>query len=283
MRQILWAVATLLAIVSSVSAGAARSKTQLLPNTTSRVDISYELRFWFMPFGHTNYHVTYENRAYQATSQFNTSGLVSVFWQAQINAGVSGWLSGHKLSPFIYESFSRRSSGKIQQVKLSFQQHGPPLLLANPPYNTKRYPVSAKEQEAGIDPMSAISFVLTGASATSEQPCGKIVHVFDGRRRYDIVFTYLHDEKSNHDRFPGAGPVHICALHYFQIAGFKPNLLRGKNHWPPIYARVADIARPTAPLGNYVIPLQIWADTEWGEVSAHLTNLRIDGRTMLKH
>ena len=281
MRQILWAVVTLLPILCSTSARATVSKVQAPLNASGRVDISYELRFWFVPFGHTNYHVTYERRTYQATSHFSTSGLVSVFWQAQINAGVSGQLIGHKISPFIYDSYSRRSTGKIQRTKLSFQKHGPPLLLANPPYNTKRYPVSVEQQEAGIDPMSAISFILTGVSATPRQPCGKVVRVFDGRRRYDITFTYLHDENAGRFQFGDVRQVHVCALHYRQIAGFKPNLLRGKNRWPPIYARVVDITATTAPFGSYVIPLELWADTDWGQVSAHLTNLRIDGRTML--
>jgi hypothetical protein len=238
------------------------------------------LRFWFIPFGHTTYHVTYSGSTYQATSHFNTSGLVSVFWQAQISAGVSGWLSRHKIAPFIYDSYTRRSGGKFQQVKLSFQKAGPPILFASPPYDTKRYPVSTKEQESGIDPMSAISFILTGMSATPQQPCGRVVRVFDGRRRYDIVFTFLHDDSVSHLHFQPGDRLHVCALQYRQIAGFKPNLLRGKNLWPPIYAQVLDITTPTAPLGRYLIPVKLWSNTEWGQVSAHLTGLRIDGQSM---
>lgn len=283
MRQFLWAIVPLLATVSPASGHAEASRMAAQLNTSGRVDISYELRFWFIPFGHTNYHVSYRDRTYQATSQFNTSGLVSVFWQAQINAGVSGRISGRKISPYIYDSYSRRSAEKIQQVKLTFQRRGPPLLLANPPYNTKRYPVSVSEQEAGIDPMSAISFILTGVSATPQHPCGNIVRIFDGRRRYNIVFTYLRDDHTDAHNLKMAGPVHVCAVHYQQIAGFKPKLLQGKNHWPPIYARVIDIATPSAPMGRYVVPLQLWANTDWGQVSAHITDLRIDGRSLLRN
>ncbi len=281
MRKILWAIVALLATVCSTIAGTTNPKARPSLQTDGRVDITYELRFWFIPFGHTNYHVTYDNSTYQATSHFNTSGLVSVFWQAQITAGVSGWLSGHKIAPFIYDSYARRSTGKIQKVKLTFQKRGPPILLANPPYNTKRYPVSVKEQEAGIDPMSAISFILTGVSATPQQPCGRVVRVFDGRRRYDIAFSFLHDEKASRNHLQGVSKEYVCALSYRQIAGFKPNLLRGKSHWPPIYARVAEIKTTSAPLERYVVPVELWADTDWGRVSAHLTNLRIDGRTRL--
>jgi hypothetical protein len=281
MRQILWGMMTLLAVVWLASPCGAAPKLQSLRHSKSRIDITYELRFWFIPFGHTDYHVTYDGSTYQATSHFNTSGLISVFWQAQINAGVSGWLRPHKISPYIYDSYAQRPDGKFQQVKLSFQTTGPPRLFANPSYNTKRYPVSIKEQETGIDPMSAISFILTGMSATSRQPCGQIVRVFDGRRRYDVVFTFLHDDRTRHSQLQRVGPAYVCALQYRQIAGFKPNLLRGKNLWPRIYARVVDITTPSAPLGRYIIPVKLWSDTDWGRVSAHLTSLRINGRTMV--
>lgn len=280
MRQILWGIIALSAVVWLTSVSAAAAKTQLARHSDSRVDITYELRYWFIPFGHTNYQVTYDDSTYQATSHFNTSGLVSVFWQAQISAGVSGWLRRHKIVPFVYDSYARRSGGKFQQVKLFFQKAGPPILFASPPYNTKRYPVSAREQEAGIDPMSAISFILTGMSATPLQPCGRIVRVFDGRRRYDISFSFLHNDTASHYHLQGTNGVHVCAVQYRQIAGFKPNLLRGKNLWPPIYARVVDVMSPAAPLGRYVIPVKLWSNTDWGQVSAHLTSLRIDGRNI---
>lgn len=251
------------------------------PHAVGRIDVAYELRFWFVPFGHTEYHAIFDKGIYQATSHFSTSGFVSVFWQAQINAGVSGRLAQSTLAPFIYDSYARRSADKIQQVKLSFHQYGPPTLLANPPYNTKRYPVSVQEQEKGIDPMSAIGAILTGLSTTPQQPCGTVVRVFDGRRRYNIAFTYLRDEKQVPHAPLQTDMLHICALHYRQIAGYKPNLLRGKNRWPSIYARIVDIVAPSAPLGRYVIPVELWADTDWGRVSASLTGLSINGEHLV--
>jgi hypothetical protein len=84
----------------------------------------------------------------------------------------------------------------------------------------------------------------------------------------------------SHLYFQPGDRLHVCALQYRQIAGFKPNLLRGKNLWPPIYAKVLDITTPTAPQGRYLIPVKLWSNTEWGQVSAHLTGLRIDGQSM---
>lgn len=245
------------------------------PETKTTVDIGYELRYWFIPFGHTTYRGIFDGNTYRASSYFKTSGLVSVFWQAEIDAGASGTVNAHGVSPFIYDSYYRRGGGKKQRVKLTYKSGGPPELYAAPPYNTEKYPVTDKEKEEGVDPMSAVTLILSGVKADAANPCGTVAPVFDGRRRYDVEFKYLNDQPVKLDEGLYTGNAHLCEMHYKQIAGYKPKILKEGQHWPPIYTLVADIPDKRAPLGHYAVPLRVWAKTNWGTVTAKLSTLKI--------
>ena len=64
-------------------------------------------------------------------------------------------------------------------------------------------------------------------------------------------------------------------MHYHQIAGFKPKILKEGAAFPPIYADFADIPAPGALHGHYVVALKLWSRLTWGTVSAELTVLRV--------
>jgi hypothetical protein len=280
MRQMLWAGALAGGLfMPAMAAGMPQAKpinvATLTPQKTAIINVAYNLRFWFIPFGHTTYRGVFKGGTYQASSYFKTSGFVSMFWKSEIDAGASGRVGPHGLSPYIYDSYNRRSPTKKQRVKLTFHDGAPPKLTATPVYNTNKYPVSAKEQEEGIDPMSAVTLILSGLSADKANPCGTVAPVFDGRRRYNLEFTYLKDQKVKMENGVYTGTAHLCRVRYRQIAGYKQEIINGdKQKWPPIFALVADVPAAGAPHGHYVVPVKLWSKTKWGTVTAELSKLK---------
>ena len=278
-RHVLSAIAVSAALIVPALAGApgaqiASAAASAVVAPVHTLDLAYDMRFWFIPFGHTTYHGVFENGTYQASSYFKTSGLVSVFWQAEIDAGSSGRVEPHAIKPYIYDSYYRRGSEKKQRVKLTYRPDAPPELLADPKYNTTKYPVSVKEQEEGLDPMSAVTLIFSGVKADAQNPCGTVAPVFDGRRRYDIEFTYVKDQPVKLDNGVYNGPAHLCRLHYKQIAGYKPKMLKEGAAWPTIFADIADIPAEGTPGGRFTVPVKVWADTSWGRVTAELSHLK---------
>ena len=73
-----------------------------------------------------------------------------------------------------------------------------------------------------------------------------------------------------------AGKAHLCQLHYNQIAGFKPKILKEGRELPPAYAWLAEISGAAAPHGHYLVPLKLWASTGFGTVTATLTRLKVE-------
>ncbi|HEY6577974.1 MAG TPA: DUF3108 domain-containing protein [Rhizomicrobium sp.] len=238
------------------------------------IGIAYSIAFWGIQFGYTNYQASFAGGVYSAASHFETSGIVSLLWQASIDASAVGRIGPQTLTPTRYDSFYRRGSSKRERVQVAFDSNGVET-FADPPYDTTKYPVTPAEKREAVDPMSAIARVLAGAIADRANPCGTVAPVFDGRRRYDIEFTYIKDEPVALDNGLYKGPAHLCQLHYRQIAGFKPKILREGAAFPAIFGDFADIPAAGAPNGRYVVALKLWSRLDWGTVSAQLTKLRI--------
>jgi len=259
------------------AAGAAPGAEKLVslpPADAARLNVDYTIAFWSIPFGHTSFDIRLTPASYQTSSHFETSGIVSAFWQSIIDASSTGQLSARGISPTLYDSFYRRGQ-KQQRVKLTYGPDGMPVTFADPPYNTRKYPVTETQKKDTLDPLGAATYVLTGIRENASNPCGTVAPVFDGRRRYNIEFTWLRDEPVKLDNGLYSGKAHLCQLHYNQIAGFKPKILKEGRALPPAYAWFADIASATAPYGHYLLPLKLWSSTGFGTVTATLTQMKI--------
>jgi hypothetical protein len=238
--------------------------------------VAYTIRFWGIPFGNADFASNFHSAAYNTNSHFETSGIVSVFWQAKIEASSHGQVAARALTPAAYDSFYQRGADKKERVKLTFG--GPePAVEADPPYKLTDYPVTPEQKKDALDPLSAVTLVLAGIKADPTNPCGTIAPVFDGRRRYNIEFTYLKDEKPDVETPLGIGKAHLCQMHYHQIAGFKPKILKEGQSFPPIYGWFVDVPGADAPDGHYVIALKVWTSTGWGTLDALLSQIHVNG------
>lgn len=241
-------------------------------HTPATIDVAYSIALWGIPFGATSYEGRFADAAYAVSSHFETSGIVSLFWQAAIDANATGHIGNTAIEPARYDSFARRGSTKKERVLLTYDGRSV-TTFADPPYNTTKYPVTDSQKRTGVDPMSAITLVLAGVKADASNPCGTVAPVFDGKRRYDVTFTWVRDEPAAAGSL-FKGTAHLCRVHYVQIAGFKQKILKEGAALPPIYGTFADIPAPGTPNGHYVVPLRLWADLGWGIVSAQLTRLQ---------
>jgi hypothetical protein len=248
-------------------------ETAQRPQAPGTVGLAYSIAFWSIPFGQTNYQVRFADGGYTASSHFETSGVVSLFWQAIIDATASGRIDAGTLAPRQYDSYYRRGGSKKERVAVTFDR-GNVITSADPPYDTTKYPVSDAQKRDAVDPMSGITLVLSGVAADRANPCGTVAPVFDGRRRYNVEFAFVRDEPVNLGGLFN-GTAHLCRLHYKQIAGFKPKILKEGATFPPVYADFAEIAAPGAPDRRYLVPLKLWAHVTWGTVSAQITKLEI--------
>jgi hypothetical protein len=245
------------------------------PAKEGRVGVAYSIDFIGIPFGHTTYDIRIAGDSYRTSSHFETGGVVSAFWQATIDAAANGQFTSAAIEPSEYDSHYARGD-KHQRVKLTYGRDRLPTLLAEPPYNVHKYPVTDAQKKEGVDPLSAATSVLAGEHQSASSPCGTMAAVFDGRRRYNIEFTFLRDEPVKLENGLFNGKAHLCQLHYNQLGGFKPKILKEGRALPPAYALLGEIASSSAPHGHYLVPLRLWAWTGFGTVTATLSQLKVE-------
>ena len=246
----------------------------------STLSVGYSIAFWNIPFGHTNYDGTLGPKSYSAKAHFETSGVIGVFWKSVIDATVNGDIGGQTISPSIYDSYSRNRNRPLQQVKLTFQDDDPST-VADPPYSLTNFPVTEEQKKGAIDPMSAITSILSGETATGANPCGNAVKVFDGRRRYDINFTYIKDEPVKLNTGIYNGDAHLCQIHYKQIAGYDQKLIRQGRPFPDTFMDVVNLPSTGAPDGHYVVPVRFWSSLSLGTMTVTLSTIKVDGSSPL--
>lgn len=244
---------------------------------TSTLVLDYGLYAGGIPFGHASMTARLDGDVYKASSTLETEGIVNKFWQSKIETSSNGVLDENRVQPSVYDSFATRRQGHRQEVTLKFNPDGPESLYANPPYHVDRYPVPADKKRHALDPLSAVVFLTTSYRANEKKPCGVVAPVFDGRRRYDIAFSFV--KKANVDMDNGLykGPALVCQVEYRQVAGYQQRIVAHGHKMPKIYAWVASFQSTTDPNRHYMVPLRLWADTDFGLITAVAQRIKLDG------
>lgn len=262
------------ASTASFAAGGAGADETSAPS--SSLQMAMTLYAAGITIGKVDMDATIRDGQYHVVSNLSTSGVVNAFWQSEIQATSSGKIDGNSIEPALYDSFDTNHASKKQEVSLSYEPGNPPRLYAEPAYKTTGYEVPKDEQKNTFDPLSAVMFLTSGVAVSADNPCAVTAPVFDGRRRYNIELHKIKDAHISMDNGLFKGQAVVCSIKYHQLAGFKPNIMKQSENFPPIEAWVAVF--PSAVGGhNYVVPLKVWANTSYGLVAAVATSLKIDG------
>lgn len=262
---------------TAYGAGGAGSETPSQPGST--IQIAMTLYAGGVTLGHVDLNTTIRGDQYHSVSNLQTGGVVNVVWQSEIQATSTGTVAPRNFHPGLYDSFYTGRSDKKQEVSLTYDATGPARLYANPAYPTTGYEVPPDQQKNTFDPLSAITYFVSGVHmASADNPCGVLLPVFDGRRRYDVGFEKVKDVAVSMDNGLYKGKAVLCQMHYKQISGYKPRVLKDGAKFPLINAWVATM--PSTVTGRpYVVPLRVWADTEYGVIAGVTNKVVIDGVT----
>lgn len=261
---------------TAMAAGGAGAETPLV--TGSQLLMAMTLYAGGVTLGKVDLNATIRGDQYHAVSNLQTGGVVNAFWQSQIQATSTGTVAPKSFKPSLYDSFYTGRSDKKQEVSLTYDGSGPVRLYADPPYSTTGYEVTPEQQKATFDPLSAITYLVSGVGAESDNPCAVVLPVFDGRRRYNVEITKIKDMNVAMDNGLYKGHALLCQIKYKQLAGYKPRVIKEGASFPTINAWVATF--PSAITGrDYVVPLRVWAETPYGVIAAVATTLKIDGTT----
>lgn len=240
----------------------------------STVQLVWQVYLGGFNLGNIGLKTSFSGNGYSAVSRLKTAGVVNSFYEAVIDATTVGVVAGQTLQPTKYNS-NTVNERMSQKVDLSYSAAGIDL-FAEPAYNTERYPVSMEQKRGTLDPLSGIVHSLSGITRSAAKPCGDTVRVFDGRRRYDIELKFQGQDKLKSDE-GYSGPAMRCTISYKQIAGFKPNINKGRA-LPTISVWFANLESSSGgPVQAFHVPVKVMTETPYGIALAHARKITVDG------
>ena len=249
----------------SASSGEKPGASEAWPTT---VQAHYRLRYNGIDVGRLDINSNTAANTYSLSG----SSKVSVLFGAMSWSGtstVSGTIKEGAPAPTTY-AFELRANKKRSTINIGFADNIAAEVAVKPP--TKVRPDSVALTQAhkvgALDPVSAI-MMLT--KADKRPPCDRRVAIFDGKQRYDIVFT-----PKRQTRLPpasGNGPseiAHVCRVMYEPIAGHRANadtVTYASN-------RDVEVVLRRIPGSEMLIPYSVTIPTAWG--TASMVTKRID-------
>src|ERR1700742_4751466 len=207
----------LVAVLGCGASGAAHAGTTLAAHySISMIDVTFGQIVWTVDIG---------ERAYRASASGKASGPVSVLVKGDGSVVARGVMDrGHPM-PETYTSSITDDDGPAS-VSMTLN-HGTvdALEVKAPPPPDDLMPLREADRHGVSDPLSAMLIAAPpGLDVLSPQSCNRVLAIFDGQRRYDLVLSYLRRDRLTVKR-GYVGPVLVCRLTLQPIAGYRAKSL----------------------------------------------------------
>ena len=210
--------------------------------------------------------------AYDLWSEMESVGIVGTLFPWTYRSEVHGRIDGEKLSPDTFSSHSELRD-KRQQVILRYGPDGPVVDEATPfeasalGEEYTRDEVPAEMRPGTIDPLTEIASV--SLQIAQGRGCAGTKSVFDGVRRYDVVYEDLGEselESSSYDAYQGR--ARRCHSEVKPLAGFwKPKDEHGES-----LTSITAWMMPPVP-GADPVPVRMEVAGKRGTLTIHLVKV----------
>lgn len=174
-----------------------------------------------------------DRETYIAESTVSTRGFLDFLIRGRVSSMAEG-LRGPfgSLAPQDFRTdYSLRSGA--QTMRIGYAGLTPEKVEYDPPEPLEPYHLKASPDHRGtLDPLTAAVMALTPANGADL--CNRTIPVFDGKRRYDIIFVAPEPGRFDDQSPPPEwkGPLTRCLGVYERIAGFEPSKGEGGRYFP---------------------------------------------------
>lgn len=204
-----------------------------------------------------------------------------VDWWAVVESG--GQIDGDGLDPTLY-SAERMRRGETQKTLLDFARDGEIDVTFDPERSDSIGLVSPELLEESLDPLSGLISVIN--TVTGGGNCEATVPVFDGRRRYDLVFSDLGLDELRPSRQSGfAGEARRCRMNLEPVAGaFRDDDDDDDDFWSRKpendRRRQLDIWLAEPIDGGPILPVRMVGRSSIGAIVIHLRSVEVTTETL---
>lgn len=190
-----------------------------------QVDAIYKIHFSGLELGDFHFSSRVQQNAYTTTSNAQITALFGAYeWKGQsLSAGMTT-AAGPKPASY---AFNFKNQSKVGSVQMSFAGNAVTKVAAVPPIEVKPGTVELKETHLKdvLDPLSAVMALTrsTTGRIAGINPCTRRIPVFDGKQRFDLVFSYKRSAPLSEVGSKSPLQAFVCRVKYVPISGHKMN------------------------------------------------------------
>lgn len=247
-----------LALFSDASIGAAvgAGKAPLPVN----VDAVYRVNFTALgDIGHFRFNSKVDGDAYTLSAE---AKIDTTIFDYRGNMASKGAVTPTGISTqpadytYVYKQKTFLKKKKVKTLNISFT--GPAVSKVTPedPLSPQAIRVTSEQLKNVLDPLSGVMALSIG---NISDPCAQKLPIYDGKQRFDVVFTPVRR----------AGADHVCNVRLVPISGHKP----GEGSTSIVNGKIELVMRPV-PKANIAIPYSVKVPTKVG--TATLTSDHVD-------
>jgi hypothetical protein len=186
---------------------------------TVTLQATYMIAISGLSIGRADVKARFTDKGYAAAISGSTYGVSRFVSDARATLAGSGRISGTTVLPASY-NLETSESGFETSVSMTMRGGAIVGLQAIPqlPKASDRVPITASSRNNVVDPVGAFVVAMDQASDNPDgnRACNRVVHVFDGWKRFDIRLSYKNTQNGN-----GDGKVIVCAARYVPVAGHR--------------------------------------------------------------
>jgi len=232
------------------------------------VSATYKVTFNGFDIGGFKFNSDVSGHGYTLSSDAQLSALLGAFTWRGVSRS-SGTLAAGEPKPAGY-TFNFQSSSRQGAVRLGFTDTRISAVSVMPPSEPQPDIVPLKEQHLKdvLDPLSAVMAV----SRASANPCNRKLAIFDGKQRFDLIFSFRRQEKVAEQRPSGQPAVgYVCRVRYVPIAGY-----RATDETKELSDSTAiEVSLRHVPNANLMVPYLVTIPTFAGSATIELSRIDI--------
>jgi hypothetical protein len=188
------------------------------------LEARYEVTYTGITIGQGSLVTEITDDGYSVAGSAAVTGILQVITAAKGTAAARGQFVDGRAAPVSY-SVTSESKEKSQEIRLAGAAGvvRDVMILPTPAESKDRVPVTEEHRAGVVDPMSALLMAVPGnADLTGPDACNRTVPIYDGRERYDLLFTYERTEAAKGVKGYN-GPLTVCRVTYQPVAGHRAN------------------------------------------------------------
>lgn len=154
-----------------------------------RIRAQFSIEMTGVPIGQIGWLIDIGAARYTTSAHGKASGVLSVLFKGEGSIVAHGNVADAVFSPTYFTSDIIDEDG-TSALRMTFDEGGVKELVAPPePPHKDRVPVAAADLRGVIDPLTAM-LLPTGDDPMVGSTCNRMVRIFDGRRRYNLLMTF---------------------------------------------------------------------------------------------